>query len=397
MRDSDIGRRSYGVDGGLALFVMTITRAVAPRLTRHAVSVMANMPFTVHFYEQLLLAKWAEANPPEYPGLVGQLPEHRRTACLRCCKATQADHVSATQRRIGLGLLRHRDFRHVWPRMRSARSGRGSENRDAGNEASPAVRVGPPPNWLVFSRPRPVDAADLIGQDFRAEQPNLRWCGDVNLRAHGRWLGPHRNRHRSIFAHGGGLRGGRSLTDQSDHRGSCCGVSHRRPPAGVIFHSDQQRRPGRSGEWLPVSAGAVPQGAEVCCCGAAPPARGEAPAGLSVLAPHVLRLFRESPLVSSLEGYLIYAIKYVRLLLMHQTPGCCVALLPCQRGHPWPDAGHVQAEAAIGKDLRRSVKAVARLEAAAPMSIKFKHIRRAPAPLTGVGAVCDLPDKSPKD
>ena len=46
MRDSDLGRRSYGVDGGLALFVVTITRAAAPGLTRHAVSVMANIPCT---------------------------------------------------------------------------------------------------------------------------------------------------------------------------------------------------------------------------------------------------------------------------------------------------------------------------------------------------------------
>jgi hypothetical protein len=98
---------------GVALFVVTITRAVAPGHTRRAVSVMANMPSTVRFYEQLLLTEWAEATPPEYPGLTDQLPEHRRTACLRCCKATQADHVSVTDRRIGRGLLRHRDFRHV--------------------------------------------------------------------------------------------------------------------------------------------------------------------------------------------------------------------------------------------------------------------------------------------
>ncbi len=26
---------------------------------------------------------------------------------------------------------------------------------------------------------RPVDAPDLIGQDFTAEQPNTRWCGDI--------------------------------------------------------------------------------------------------------------------------------------------------------------------------------------------------------------------------
>jgi hypothetical protein len=49
------------------LFVVTVTRAVAPGLTRHVVSVMANMPFTVHFYEQFLLTKWAEVSPPEIP------------------------------------------------------------------------------------------------------------------------------------------------------------------------------------------------------------------------------------------------------------------------------------------------------------------------------------------
>jgi len=26
---------------------------------------------------------------------------------------------------------------------------------------------------------RPVDAPDLIGQDFTAEAPNTRWCGDI--------------------------------------------------------------------------------------------------------------------------------------------------------------------------------------------------------------------------
>jgi putative transposase len=26
---------------------------------------------------------------------------------------------------------------------------------------------------------RPIDAPDLIGQDFTAEAPNTRWCGDI--------------------------------------------------------------------------------------------------------------------------------------------------------------------------------------------------------------------------
>jgi hypothetical protein len=132
---------------GLALFVVTITRAAAPGLTRHVVSVMANMPFTVHFYEQFLLTKWAEANPPEYLGLIAQLPEHRRAACLRCCKAAEADHVSVTERCLGLGLRRHRDFRHVWAANAISKLGMGIRNRDAGNEASPAVRVWGSRSW----------------------------------------------------------------------------------------------------------------------------------------------------------------------------------------------------------------------------------------------------------
>jgi transposase InsO family protein len=27
---------------------------------------------------------------------------------------------------------------------------------------------------------RPIDAPDLIGQDFTAEAPNTRWCGDIS-------------------------------------------------------------------------------------------------------------------------------------------------------------------------------------------------------------------------
>ncbi|MCA1681267.1 MAG: IS3 family transposase, partial [Actinobacteria bacterium] len=30
---------------------------------------------------------------------------------------------------------------------------------------------------------RPVDAPDLIGQDFTAEAPNTRWCGDITYSA----------------------------------------------------------------------------------------------------------------------------------------------------------------------------------------------------------------------
>ena len=30
---------------------------------------------------------------------------------------------------------------------------------------------------------RPIDAPDLIGQDFTAEQPDTRWCGDITYSA----------------------------------------------------------------------------------------------------------------------------------------------------------------------------------------------------------------------
>ena len=63
--------------------------------------------------------------------------------------------------------------------------------------AARGVRVGPKRVWRLMhavglrgrhprawkktttAGQRPVDAPDLIGQDFTAEQPNTRWCGDI--------------------------------------------------------------------------------------------------------------------------------------------------------------------------------------------------------------------------
>ncbi|MCA1710082.1 MAG: hypothetical protein LC808_45065 [Actinobacteria bacterium] len=42
-----------------------------------------------------------------------------------------------------------------------------------------------PRAWKKTTRAgqRPVDAPDLIGQDFTAEAPNTRWCGDITYSA----------------------------------------------------------------------------------------------------------------------------------------------------------------------------------------------------------------------
>jgi putative transposase len=67
---------------------------------------------------------------------------------------------------------------------------------------------------------RPVDAPDLLGQDFTAAAPDTRWCGDITyVRTVDGWvytatvIDP-------VFPQGGRVCGGRPSADQSDHRGS---------------------------------------------------------------------------------------------------------------------------------------------------------------------------------
>jgi transposase InsO family protein len=86
---------------------------------------------------------------------------------------------------------------------------------------------------------RPIDAADLIGQDFTAEQPNTRWCGDITyVQTVDGWaytatvIDLHS---RKIVGYAVADHLGTSLIVEALNAALCT----RRPATGVIFHSDR--------------------------------------------------------------------------------------------------------------------------------------------------------------
>lgn len=86
---------------------------------------------------------------------------------------------------------------------------------------------------------RPVPAPDLIGRDFRAEQPNRRWCGDITyVRTWDGWayLATVIDLHsRALVGYALDTHLRTDLvTDALD-----MAIRDRRPDPGVIFHSDR--------------------------------------------------------------------------------------------------------------------------------------------------------------
>jgi putative transposase len=86
---------------------------------------------------------------------------------------------------------------------------------------------------------RPIDAPDLLGQDFTAEQANTRWCGDITYtRTVDGWaytatvIDLH-SRKVVGYAVADHLR--TSLVTEA----LAAALATRRPPKGVIFHSDR--------------------------------------------------------------------------------------------------------------------------------------------------------------
>ena len=85
---------------------------------------------------------------------------------------------------------------------------------------------------------RPIDAPDLIGQDFAAEQPDTRWCGDITyVQTVDGWV---------YTATVIDLHSRRSWATPSPttyaptgRRGTRRRARDPRPPTGVIFHSDR--------------------------------------------------------------------------------------------------------------------------------------------------------------
>jgi len=104
---------------------------------------------------------------------------------------------------------------------------------------------------------RPVAAPDLIGRDFTAAKPDTRWCGDVTyIRTWDGWayLATVIDLHsRAVvgWAVAGHMRTS-LVTAALD-----MAIAARKPPAGVIFHSDRGCQGGfnRSSQHLQVEVG----------------------------------------------------------------------------------------------------------------------------------------------
>jgi transposase InsO family protein len=86
---------------------------------------------------------------------------------------------------------------------------------------------------------RPVPAPDLLGRDFTAEQPNQRWCGDITcVKTWDGWayLATVIDLHSRAVV--GWAIADHMRTDLVTDALTMA-ITHRRPEAGVIFHSDR--------------------------------------------------------------------------------------------------------------------------------------------------------------
>lgn len=86
---------------------------------------------------------------------------------------------------------------------------------------------------------RPVDAPDLIGQGFTADQPNIRWCGDITyVQTVDGWvyLATVIDLHSRMVV---GYAMADHLRTSLIVEALAAALLTRRPPAGVIFHSDR--------------------------------------------------------------------------------------------------------------------------------------------------------------
>lgn len=111
----------------------------------------------------------------------------------------------------------------------------------AADEGRRAARTPPQEAWKRTTIPgdRPVPAPDLIGRQFTADRPNQKWCGDITyVKTWDGWA----YLATVIDLHSRALVGWAIdnhmrtdlVTDALE-----MAITDRRPPAGVIFHSDR--------------------------------------------------------------------------------------------------------------------------------------------------------------
>jgi transposase InsO family protein len=101
------------------------------------------------------------------------------------CERERTDaELTETIREIHAQLHGHPGVRRVWAEL-VARGLRVARKRIWRLMRAAGLQGRHPRAWkrTTVAGQRPIDAADLIGQDFTAEQPDTRWCGDITYAA----------------------------------------------------------------------------------------------------------------------------------------------------------------------------------------------------------------------
>ena len=148
--------------------------------------------------------------------------------------------LTATIRQIHAELHGHPGVRRVWAEL-VVRGVRVARKRVWRLMQAAGLQGRHPRAWkkTTVAGLRPIDAPDLIGQDFTAEQPDTRWCGDITyVQTVDGWVYTATvidlySRKVVGYAVADHLR--TSLIVEA----LAAALVTRRPPNGVIFHSDR--------------------------------------------------------------------------------------------------------------------------------------------------------------
>jgi hypothetical protein len=157
------------------------------------------------------------------------------------CRRERTDTELTTQiRQIHTELHGHPGVRRVWAEL-VVRGLRAARKRVWRLMQAAGLQGRHPRAWkkTTVAGLRPIDAPDLIGQDFAAEQPDTRWCGDITyVQTVDGWVYTAtvidlHSRKVVGYAVADHLR--TSLIVEA----LAAALVTRRPPTGVIFHSDR--------------------------------------------------------------------------------------------------------------------------------------------------------------
>jgi putative transposase len=131
------------------------------------------------------IADWAQEQQYTVTFMCDQLGVARQ-GCYRwrsagpCARERTDAELTAAIGEIHTELAGHPGVRRIWAEL-AARGVQVSPQRIWRLMRAAGLRGRHPRAWrkTTLAGQRPVDAPDLIGQDFTAEQPNTRWCDDI--------------------------------------------------------------------------------------------------------------------------------------------------------------------------------------------------------------------------